>query len=90
MPLFVSHGVLTLGETWNLKLDWPAVALRLLAPEATQNDTARRRLLKEAQSASSLNHPNIVTIHAIEEAEGQDFIVMGNFAQKVGQLRNPS
>ena len=52
------------------------VALKLLAPEATQNDTARRRLLKEAQSASSLNHPNIVTIHAIEEAEGQDFIVM--------------
>jgi serine/threonine protein kinase len=38
------------------------VALKLLAPEATQNDTARRRLLKEAQSASSLNHPNIVTI----------------------------
>jgi tetratricopeptide (TPR) repeat protein/predicted Ser/Thr protein kinase len=52
------------------------VALKLLGPDAPQNDTARRRLLKEAQSASSLNHPNIVTIYAIEEAEGHDFIVM--------------
>ncbi|MGI8836139.1 MAG: serine/threonine-protein kinase PknK [Pyrinomonadaceae bacterium] len=52
------------------------VALKLLAPEATQDVTARRRLLKEAQSASSLSHPNIVTIYAIEEADGLDFIVM--------------
>jgi len=52
------------------------VALKLLSPEATQDKTARHRLLKEAQSASALNHPNIVTIHAIEEADGLDFIVM--------------
>jgi serine/threonine protein kinase/tetratricopeptide (TPR) repeat protein len=52
------------------------VALKLLAPEATRDQTAKRRLLAEAQSASVLNHPNIVTIHAIEEADGVDFIVM--------------
>ncbi len=52
------------------------VALKLLAPEATRDQTAKRRLLAEAQSASVLNHPNIVTIHAIEEVEGVDFIVM--------------
>ncbi|HEX6719886.1 MAG TPA: protein kinase, partial [Pyrinomonadaceae bacterium] len=52
------------------------VALKLLAPEATRDQTAKRRLLSEAQSASVLNHPNIVTIHAIEEADGIDFIVM--------------
>lgn len=52
------------------------VALKLLSDEATQDKTARHRLLKEAQSASALNHPNIVTIHAIEEADGLDFIVM--------------
>ncbi|HEV2835275.1 MAG TPA: protein kinase [Pyrinomonadaceae bacterium] len=52
------------------------VALKLLAPDATQDITAKRRLLSEAQSASVLNHPNIVTIYAIEEAEGVDFIVM--------------
>src|SRR6266496_969128 len=52
------------------------VAIKLLAADATRDPTAKRRLLKEAQSASALNHPNIVTIHAIEEADGLDFIVM--------------
>ena len=52
------------------------VALKLLAPDATRDQSAKRRLLSEAQSASVLNHPNIVTIHAIEEAGGIDFIVM--------------
>src|SRR6267378_1826425 len=52
------------------------VAIKLLPPDVMQDVTAKRRLLTEAQSASALNHPNIVTIHAIEEAEGIDFIVM--------------
>src|SRR6185369_1366777 len=52
------------------------VALKLLTPDATRDQTAKRRLLAEAQSASVLNHPNIVTIHAIEEVGGLDFIVM--------------
>jgi serine/threonine protein kinase/tetratricopeptide (TPR) repeat protein len=52
------------------------VALKLLTPDATRDQSAKRRLLSEAQSASVLNHPNIVTIHAIEEADGIDFIVM--------------
>jgi len=52
------------------------VALKLLTPDATRDQTARRRLMAEAQSASALNHPNIVTIYAIEEADDIDFIVM--------------
>jgi len=52
------------------------VAIKLLLSAINQEPTARRRFLQEAQSASSLNHPNIVTIHAIEEADGVDFIVM--------------
>jgi len=52
------------------------VALKLLAPEATRDHIAKRRLLGEAQSASVLSHPNIVTIYAIEEVDGVDFIVM--------------
>ncbi len=52
------------------------VALKLLPSTANDNLSAKRRFLKEAQAASALNHPNIVTIHAIEEAEGVDFIVM--------------
>src|SRR5882672_382829 len=52
------------------------VAIKLLPAAVNENTTAKRRFLKEAQSASALNHPNIITIHAIEETEGLDFIVM--------------
>jgi serine/threonine protein kinase/tetratricopeptide (TPR) repeat protein len=52
------------------------VALKLLTPDSNQDQVAKRRLLAEAQSASALNHPNIVTIYTIEESDGVDFIVM--------------
>jgi serine/threonine protein kinase/tetratricopeptide (TPR) repeat protein len=52
------------------------VAVKVLPEAANENLAAKRRFLKEAQSASALNHPNIVTIHAIEEFQGLDFIVM--------------
>lgn len=52
------------------------VAIKLLPSTANESLTVKRRFLKEAQSASALNHPNIVTIHAIEESDGLDFIVM--------------
>ncbi len=52
------------------------VAIKLLLAAVNQEPKARRRFLQEAQSASALNHPNIVTIYAIEEADGLDFIVM--------------
>ncbi len=52
------------------------VAIKLLPAGIHHHANTRRRFLREAQSASSLNHPNIVTIHAIEEVDGRDFIVM--------------
>jgi serine/threonine protein kinase/tetratricopeptide (TPR) repeat protein len=52
------------------------VAIKVLPDAANENLTAKRRFLMEAQTASALNHPNIVTIHAIEAVEGVDFIVM--------------
>jgi serine/threonine protein kinase/tetratricopeptide (TPR) repeat protein len=52
------------------------VAIKLLPPDTHHDANARRRFFREAQSASSLNHPNIITIHAIEEVDGRDFIVM--------------
>src|SRR5215471_15704637 len=52
------------------------VAIKLLPATTSENPAAKRRFLQEAQSASALNHPNIVTIHAIEEKDGLDFIVM--------------
>jgi tetratricopeptide (TPR) repeat protein len=52
------------------------VAIKRLPLDTAQDEKARQRLLREARSASALNHPNIVVIHAIEEANGSDFIVM--------------
>ncbi|HET6893125.1 MAG TPA: protein kinase, partial [Pyrinomonadaceae bacterium] len=62
-------------RSWDTKLA-RNVAIKLLPAETTKDPTARRRLLKEAQSASALNHPNIVTIYSIDEVGGLDFIVM--------------
>lgn len=52
------------------------VALKLLPPDAAEDDKAKRRLVLEARAASGLNHPNIVTIYSIEESESFMFIVM--------------
>ncbi len=56
------------------------VALKLLPPELTRDRDARERFMREARSASGLDHPNICTIHDVDETpEGQMFIVMGYY-----------
>src|SRR5687767_4894086 len=52
------------------------VAIKILPGELTADAGERRRFLREARAASSLNHPHIVTVHEVGEDGGTTFIVM--------------
>ncbi len=51
-------------------------ALKFLPPDVADSDEQRRRFVQEAQSASALNHPNIVTVYEVAHTDGRDFIAM--------------
>ena len=67
-------GIVYKAEDIKLKRN---VALKFLPQDLTRDKTAKQRFIKEAQTASSLDHPNICNIHEIEETDdGQLFICM--------------
>jgi serine/threonine protein kinase len=52
------------------------VAIKMLARQLAAGPKARNRFIREARAAAAINHPNVVTIHAVSETEGVPFIVM--------------
>ena len=52
------------------------VAVKVLPSSSFDDPTARARLVREAQAAAALNHPNICTVYEVGEADGQTYIAM--------------
>jgi serine/threonine protein kinase/tetratricopeptide (TPR) repeat protein len=52
------------------------VALKVLPPEMAASRELIERFQREARAVAALNHPNVVTIHSVEEAEGIHFLTM--------------
>ena len=59
------------------------VAVKVLRPDLEADEVHVKRFMQEAKSAAALNHPNIVQVHSIGEADGMRFI-----AQEYVQGRN--
>jgi non-specific serine/threonine protein kinase len=66
-------GVVYRAEDTRLKR---LVALKFLPEELTRDQEAKKRFMREAQAAAALDHPNICTVHEIDEAEGKTYISM--------------
>ncbi len=70
------------------------VALKALPPESPADEERRHRFIEEAKAASALQHPGIVSVYDVVQANGQDYIVMeyvsgGTLEQRMGQRALP-
>ena len=80
-------GVVFKAEDTKLKRP---VALKLLPIELSHFPEAKERFIREAQAAAALDHPNICTVHEVEEQDGQMYIAMAyidgtSLKQKIAQ-----
>ncbi len=77
-------GEVYLAEDTKLNRD---VALKLLPPDVASDRERLERFEREAKAVAGLNHPNIVTLHSIEEEDGLRYITMEHVSgQTLGEL----
>jgi serine/threonine protein kinase len=72
-----------------------SVALKALVPELTDDPGQRERLRREARAAAALTHPGICTVYALEEFDGELYIVSEfvdghTLREEIGRRRTPS
>src|ERR1043165_9731529 len=88
-------GVVYRGKDKRLKR---TVAIKILPPELAFRSDIKQRFLREAETAAQLNHPNIVDIYSVDEAESLVYFVMAyipgdNLAKRLhdrGALNHPN
>ena len=65
------------------------VAIKVLPPSQSGNPEMQRRFIQEAQAASALNHPNIITIYDIIQEGDAQYIVMEYVAGETAAEHDP-
>jgi serine/threonine protein kinase/tetratricopeptide (TPR) repeat protein len=68
-------GMGTVFSAYDRELD-RKVALKVLLPEAVEQESAQQRLVREAQAMAKLDHPNVVTVFDVGVHEGRVFVAM--------------
>jgi serine/threonine protein kinase len=68
-------------RAWDQRLE-RSVAIKFIGERLLADAGARGRFLREARTASALNHPNICVIHEVGEADGLAYIVMEHVESK--------
>jgi len=85
-----------MGEVWKAEDTQlrRTVALKFLSRETLDREEVKARLIREAQAAASLDHPNICAVHGIHDDGGQTFIAMAyidgpSLAEKIAERPLP-
>ncbi len=73
--LLGAGGMGVVYRAYDTKLE-RTVAIKVVGERLSSDPKARDRLLREARTASALNHPHVCTVYEVGEADGQIFIVM--------------